>query len=76
MRVTARRFANALVVVGTPDDWNNPDYTDAGAVTVNLPSDGAPFQLVHSDGRIDPQAITSITIRPAEGAILWATPTP
>lgn len=71
VRVTKRDFERCVVLVATPDDWNNPDYTDAGAITIPLPTDRGPLHLVHSDRRIDAEPMTSITIRAAEGAILW-----
>ncbi len=73
----AREFDNALVVAVPLPDWDStytPSYTTAlpiysigGGRTSNR------YQRLRSDGTIDAQLVTQITLRNAEGAILVKT---
>jgi hypothetical protein len=66
-RIYARDFDHAYVVIRPSIDWRKQVYGDSTGVVVPLP---APMRLLHRDGSLGP-AITSVTLRDVEAAILF-----
>ncbi|MBA2243328.1 MAG: hypothetical protein H0W11_00085 [Gemmatimonadetes bacterium] len=66
-RVWAREYDNALVLIHSPWDKDQDRYGDDTAVTVTLPA--GTWHMLYEDGTLG-SAITSVTLRNAEAAIL------
>ena len=64
----SRDFDRALVLLRHQSGWGSQVYTDASAVTFPLPA-GETWLPLHADGTVG-AAVTSITLRNSEAAIL------
>ena len=66
-KVYARQFQNALVLVRVYQDGSYNNFSNSTAATINL---GASYNRLNVDGTVTPTAISSISLRNSEGAIL------
>ncbi len=73
-KIRARDYTNALVLVRTKDLWSDTEFGDPSAVTVNLP-EGNTWHFLNANGTYGP-AITSVSLRDSESAILLKTVSP